>query len=365
MPAKSRPQPIDGTTWNILVAACGSKCCVCGGLPVAVGPLKQGHIQRHADGGPVIFENLIPVCQKCNRKYNQGFTPDGRPDGWRDIFWPALMAENSTEIVKNTLGNLSGSEPTENKGLEKMESVHFGLVSRYRASEACPLILQHPGPLAHEGRAAMWKLVRKALDTPQPPNLPYRPRQDAMTQAAILHGLSVFHWAGEAFLWHKSWIMDEEKGMVFADSWQHFCDSFDFFVEDGRALAARAAKKKLEDEEARRQAEKEAKESELIRADKVKQRAAEQPAIDQLMQTVHKLYKESPLGRVEDEEQKEKVATELIESLKMCRFWRDRGDLARLKDEAEHMRKLHDSLLNLPEPSPEQDANPDELPDGW
>ncbi len=65
-----------------MVAACGNHCCVPGCQNS--GPLEQGHIIPNADGGDDSPENLIPACQRCNKRIGKIGTPDGRPVGWRE-----------------------------------------------------------------------------------------------------------------------------------------------------------------------------------------------------------------------------------------------------------------------------------------
>ncbi len=76
--AKPKRFLLDDYLWSIFVEACGSKCIACKAPGV---PLQRGHVQRHADGGPVTIENMMPLCAPCNGKNNQGWTTTARPIG--------------------------------------------------------------------------------------------------------------------------------------------------------------------------------------------------------------------------------------------------------------------------------------------
>lgn len=81
---KKKRRPIGAWFWAAFVAACGKRCCVCGKEGV---PLQQGHILLHSAGGNDHPNNLIPVCEPCNRKYLKTTTPDNRDKyapGWRE-----------------------------------------------------------------------------------------------------------------------------------------------------------------------------------------------------------------------------------------------------------------------------------------
>src|SRR5580700_3850431 len=125
--SKRRPTRIDDATWALFARACGGRCCTpdCD----AVHKLEQGHITRHADGGQLVFENLIPLCKSCNAKHKGGFTPDTRPAGWRTAFWTLLLAENQIQIRWQHLNrgdNTSpGKQAIDSNGFIDLQAVEF------------------------------------------------------------------------------------------------------------------------------------------------------------------------------------------------------------------------------------------------
>lgn len=94
---KKRTRRQHDDIWNLFVQACGGRCCVCG---EADSELQRGHIQRHADGGGVDLENLIPICSSCNARHSKTlFTPHTRPSEWKDAFLKLLIAHLGVGIT--------------------------------------------------------------------------------------------------------------------------------------------------------------------------------------------------------------------------------------------------------------------------
>jgi hypothetical protein len=250
---RKRPVRIDDVTWQLFMRACGARCCACR----ADTKLEQGHIHRHADGGRLVFENLIPLCKSCNTKYKDSVTPDTRPHEWLDTFWKLMLAENHVGLSwqhGKPLGNTAVSaQPDDSNGFIDLQSAKFTRLNHYitRALDA-PLAEPMPADLA---RTLMWNLFNKSKSCPVPPRPPYNKkpnaRQDQMARFATRHGQQDFELAGDAFLREAHWVMDAERGTVQQDSWQHFCDSFDYYLAEGRKFVVRAAelaKRKMEED---------------------------------------------------------------------------------------------------------------------
>jgi HNH endonuclease len=249
---KKRSQRIDEVTWQLFVRACGGRCCACGREK----KLEQGHIQRHADGGRLVFENLIPLCKPCNGKHSRGFTRDSRPAGWRDAFWKLMLAENQVALgwqhPKPGANTLADAKSIENKGFLDMDSVEFVAKSNYSTPTADTPTTR---PMCErEARSLMWNLFDRSNSCTFPPKRPLARRQDQMMSLAMRNGRQDFEMAGGAFLREEPWVVGDVNrgsGYAQADSWAHFCDSFDGYLKDGQARrlrdAARAELRKVED----------------------------------------------------------------------------------------------------------------------
>jgi hypothetical protein len=243
---------IDDFTWKLFVRACGGRCCGCS----ADAKLEQGHIQRHVDGGHLIYENLIPLCKPCNGKHSRGFTRDSRPAGWRDVFWKLMLLENHVALgwqhPKQGANTSPGAKAAENTGFLELESVEFIAKSSYITP---PSDTPSTQPMCErEARSLMWNLFDKGESCTIRPKRPLAKRQDQMMSLAMRHGRHDFEMAGSEFLREEPWVVgDVERGGGYAqaDSWAHFCDSFDGYAKDGQARrlrdVAKAELKKVED----------------------------------------------------------------------------------------------------------------------
>ena len=80
-----------------------------------------------------------------------------------------------------------------------------------------------------------------------------------MRQDAMRHREKAFEIAGDQFLREAPWVIDEQRGTVMQDSWQHFCESFDYYLEEGRERAARLAEHAKREREEGQKAELRAK----------------------------------------------------------------------------------------------------------
>ena len=281
--AKTAKRTRSDEMWLLFVKACGGRCCVC----FNDGPLHRGHIQRHADGGLAIFENLIPLCKSCNSKYKSGFTPDGRKEGWRDAFLKLLLAEMNLGImckhIQSCADTSLGDKPVKTTGFMDLQNVEFVPQFHYKTHAPHTSTPQPLSPSSAE--RLMWDLIKRSEQNAIPPKPPYKKRQDAMMLAAIKHGHDAFRIAGEEFLRREPWIIDERgNGIIQQDSWQHFCDCFVMYLADGRARRVRLAaqemearKRELEWQERQRVYERECRWKEFLRVATV-------PAFDGLTQ---------------------------------------------------------------------------------
>jgi hypothetical protein len=250
---KRRPSRIDDVTWALFARACGDRCCAC----TRKGRLHQGHITRHADGGQLTFENLIPLCKACNSKYKGGFTPDTRPEGWRTAFWTLLLAENNVAIIcKQVTAPVNTSLDTQLVDKEdfiNLKAVEFVAKNHYTTGDArTPQIIS-----AEEARRLMWKLYDLSQETEPEPSKPFRKRQDELMQIATRLGAQRFLFAGAEFVRQQPWV--RQDGSVKDDCWADFCASSDKYLSEARVRAARRAEAEKRQREQEKQQAEEAK----------------------------------------------------------------------------------------------------------
>jgi hypothetical protein len=239
---KRQPR-IDDATWKLFIRACGGVCCECGRDK----KLEQGHIQRHVDGGQLVFENLIPLCKSCNAKHCKGFTRDSRPTDWRDAFFKLFMAANGVALgwqqPKPDGNHLPPGQNAETTGFIDLKNVKFVAKSSYITTCADTPTAQ---PMSERvARDLLWEIFEKSKECAIRPKRPLRKRQDELKLLAIRNGRDNFRLAGEQFLRESPcpWVAGDEGrgGYAQADSWQHLCESFDAYVTDGRARLVRVA----------------------------------------------------------------------------------------------------------------------------
>ena len=236
-PDRRKPTRIDNATWQLFVKACGGLCCVCREDK----KLHRGHIQRYVDGGTESYENLIPVCKSCNSKYKSGFTPDGRPANWRGTFCKLFLTEMRVGIMRQhvqpCVNTSLSDQPAEKNGFIDLQNVEFVLDYHLYKRD-----VQRHEPLSPpQAEKLVWALFDRSKREFIPPRRPNKKRIDAMKLLAIRHGHEAFWLSGEQFLREGDWISDEDRGITYQDSWQHFCDSFDKYLSDGKKRAVRLA----------------------------------------------------------------------------------------------------------------------------
>jgi hypothetical protein len=227
----NKRRPVDAWFWELFVQACGTKCCACG---KTAAKLERGHIVRHADGGQDSLNNLLPVCLSCNKKYLKKQTPDIRPTDWRERFFLllgyTLRPQISVSQSKSLCNLIPATKATENSTVITWQRPDFA---------ACTEVFTQSGVTYEMAESLVRKLVKKSKQNAIPPKPPYEKRQVVMRQHAMRHGEKAFEIAGDQFLWERPWVIDEQRGMTQQDSWQHFCESFDLYLEEGRERAKR------------------------------------------------------------------------------------------------------------------------------
>jgi hypothetical protein len=255
MPAKRLP--VDSWYWQLVVQACGSRCCACGKHQSELAdPLERGHIKLHTEHGDTEPENILPVCRPCNKKYTKSDTPfDYLNTDWRERLAGLLLLRLNP---KYHVGMVSGHSnmvltvnPTEKTALIDWKTCDFGL-----PTDVYTWSSQHGRMTPHEQQRVVDELLRQARQWPTPPSLPNPRRQEQMRQLVREHGEQVFLSVGRLYLQKQSWL---NAGYIAPDSWAQFCDGFRYLKDEW--VERDAAERKLAERE--REQRDEQKRSEL------------------------------------------------------------------------------------------------------
>ena len=169
------------------------------------------------------FDNLIPLCGPCNKKFLKKETDDGRPAGFLERFYLLLGYTLRPQISGDTENGMyyliPASEQPDGKGLISWEG---------GKSVACTEVFTQSFSLTQpEAKSLVQRLVNHAKDKCRiPPRLPYKARLTEMTLLAQSRGRKTFWQAGQEFLNEASWIPDNKGHEMAYDSWQPFADNF-------------------------------------------------------------------------------------------------------------------------------------------
>jgi hypothetical protein len=246
-------RPVDSWFWELYERACGARCCACGKSGVK---LERGHIIPHAPGGTDGLENLVPVCPPCNKKYLRKPTPTNyRPANYLEQFYLLLGGVLRPQIivrhVNGSCNLIPASEGTENSTVVEWPNPDFG---------ACTEVFTYSSRTLSPAEAA--KVVTKLFERTKEfarerglplPRRPVEKRRTRMLALAAV-GAEAFLIAGDAHMREKPcpWVLgSEDREYATADCWQHFVDSFDDYLAEGRVLLVRrAAEEKVQREKA-------------------------------------------------------------------------------------------------------------------
>jgi hypothetical protein len=216
-----------------MVASCGNRCCAPGCS--ATGPLQQGHIEAHDNGGYDNPQNLIPVCQSCNNKFKKLSTPDGRPYGWRERFFACLAYELRPRFIALPQNGSRYAIPA-NETIDSTE------VIVWRKPDFGPVDSLFTRPLeARKTALGMVEEIKRESQNQYPtPHLPNeaRNRQLVIRAEGDPQG---FPMACREFLRRQGFVRDANH--VLDDSWGPLCANYPTYrrwAAEYRAETARA-----------------------------------------------------------------------------------------------------------------------------
>jgi hypothetical protein len=251
-----RRTPLEDYLWPLFVEACGNKCVGCGQVEVA---LQRGHIQRHADGGALTIENLMPLCAPCNGKNNQGFSMiDTRPADWRDRFLKLQAQKLSTKptvtrvdtgVIENGKGTHRGQT---GDSLETKEIISWDALTFEHDLEiyiTLPITALFPAapnlPGAEE--ATVQELSRMGTKLQFAPISPPKEKcRDKMKRLVVRNGREKFIAAGKEYLRQCPWA-DAKGYHIDRLPWDTFVDNFTLYQDGAREYASFKAKRDAEE----------------------------------------------------------------------------------------------------------------------
>lgn len=233
---------VDAWVWEIFVEACGGFCCECKRKDLL---LVRGHILPHSMGGRDGWDNLLPLCDPCNKKYGKKRSPDNRAFGWNARFFlllgQRLQPEISCAVIENALRLIPTAQAIENAQVVKWDSSDL---------DAGNKVSQSSHTLTDKQAAALaCRLVLHADKQGCPP--PTRNQQTELIKLAVNNGPGIFWNAGLTFLEGQEWM--GRSGEPTPSRW-HVWDPFyeSFFVYEGRFREAQRRAIAARKEEAKR-----------------------------------------------------------------------------------------------------------------
>src|ERR1700751_2788886 len=179
--------------WPLLVKTHGSCCLACLKPPREDDPLVMGHIHRHADGGGLHPNNLVPLHRTCNAKpeNRDGFTKAARDENWLDTFLKLLLVEMGAGIHVNTLSEHVNTPPganhVESKAITNFDDVKFVRYRHYKTPTTPPTYtteLEEAQLVLNEMRHMIREYTPKQLR----PKLPVDDRVDALLLLIMRRG---------------------------------------------------------------------------------------------------------------------------------------------------------------------------------
>jgi hypothetical protein len=258
-PTDKKRRPVDAWFWELFVQACGTKCCACGKTSVK---LERGHIVPHAVGGTTSLDNLLPVCEPCNRQYRKKQTPDNRPPGWCERFFLLLGAHLEPRFLRlheNSSGYLTpASNHADSKQLIDWHSGDLGAANA--------LFTQSSNMTRPDAEGLVEELVSASQKSNlTPPRLPFKQRQTEMVGLAMRRGREVFWQSGLAFFRDAPWMPNVDGYDIERDSWRSFAEHFYIYEEKWRDHVAAEAKQRERDAARQAQQRVEVRESRWLR----------------------------------------------------------------------------------------------------
>jgi hypothetical protein len=251
--AASKPKRflLDDYFWDIFVEACGGRCLACR----KTNDLQRGHVQRHADGGDVSLENMMPLCASCNGKNNQGYNmSDLRPLHWRSQFMKLLARQLCVKLVVTKVategsGDCTGVSPK--NSIETKEVIDWDSASFEHdlyISTPLPHTPSAPQLPLREVLAAVDELINAGENHPFSIPAPKPKCLNELKRLVSAHGSKNFLAAGYEYIRREKWF-DAKGFRIGADPWERFAGGFDRYLALAREWASFKAKQAAEDRE--------------------------------------------------------------------------------------------------------------------
>lgn len=234
--------------WPALVKTHGSCCLACLKPPTKDDPLVMGHIHRHADGGGVHPNNLVPLHRTCNAKSENrnGFTKADRAENWLDTFLKLLLVEMDAGLGVNTplphVNTPPGTQPIASKVFTNFDDFKFVRHRHYKTPTTPPTYtteLEDAKLVLNEMRRMIREYEPKRLR----PKLPVDDMVDKLLLMIMRRGGAKVLLAFAYYLEEDPapWVMNARDGLLYADSLKWFVDNFWTYHEEAVAQRKRRA----------------------------------------------------------------------------------------------------------------------------
>jgi HNH endonuclease len=259
--------PVDTFIWNIFVEACGSRCSACG---EENGKLERGHVIPYRLGSSESFDNLIPVCRRCNAKHKKLETPvTFRPADYLErfsiLFLERLRPQLSSYTANGSCYLIPSSEHAENKHVICWRNAENGVQNS--------LITRSSDTLTRREAERIVESLVTAARRKLPLPIPYGPTKTSLVQLAVQHGRKKFDMAAEGFL-AEDWSKPGMPDAVQHDCWPQFVDGFNLFLRSGEVHRANVERRKKKDAEEKLKQDEVNRESRAREAELVAKRVA-------------------------------------------------------------------------------------------
>ena len=234
--------------WPALVKTHGSCCLACLKPPTKDDPLVMGHIHRHADGGGVHPNNLVPLHRTCNAKSENrnGFTKADRAENWLDTFLKLLLVEMDAGLGVNTplphVNTPPGTQPIASKVFTNFDDFKFVLHRHYKTPTTPPTYtteLEDAKLVLNEMR----RMIRGYTPQRLRPKLPVEDMVDKLLLLIMRRGGAAVLFAFAYYLDEDPapWVMNAGDGLLYADSLKWFHDNFHIYYDEAVARRKRRA----------------------------------------------------------------------------------------------------------------------------
>jgi hypothetical protein len=245
-----KPRTYPDPDWPRFKRACGDRCGACERPESEVGPLEKGHIQPHAHSGSDEWENRIPICKRCNRKYGKRSTPDRRPREWKNQFALLFLHDLRPELSCNLIIENGGSRCTITAE-KQADSIRLSFGDDANLDAVSEVYTRSRYVTDGRAKELVQDLIlesQRLRDRPRPPSAE---EQKTMHEVARHHTEAEFVGAAKIFLEREPWMVDEGRTRrvdTFHKVWKReFVENFTVLLQLANEKAERERRQRIAD----------------------------------------------------------------------------------------------------------------------